>query len=63
MHLWAILLQVVPLFFSADAVNHLEIYPGLKCSYNYFLEVHTHRGERSTKELDFKINAKVYDFK
>ena len=43
----------------ADAVTHLEIYPGLQCSYNYDLVVHTHRGERSTKELNFKINAKV----
>ena len=42
-----------------DAVTHLEIYPGLQCSYNYDLVVHTHRGERSTKELNFKINAKV----
>ena len=43
-----------------DAVTHLEIYPGLECSYNYDLVVHTHRGERSTKELNFKINAKVF---
>ena len=43
-----------------DAVTRLEIYPGLQCSYNYDLVVHTHRGERSTKELNFKINAKVF---
>ncbi|XP_028399178.1 uncharacterized protein LOC114522645 isoform X2 [Dendronephthya gigantea] len=47
------------LFYLTDAVTYLEIYPGQQCSYNYDLEVHTHRGERSTKELNIKINAKV----
>lgn len=60
MHLWTIL-RVVFLFYSTDAVTHLEIHPGLRCSYNYDIVVHTHRGERSTKELNFKINAKVRD--
>jgi hypothetical protein len=46
-------------FYLTNAVTHLEIYPGLQCSYNYDLEVHAHRGERSTKELNFKINARV----
>ena len=37
----------------------LELFPDLRCSYNYDLQVHTHRGDRSTKELNFKINARV----
>ena len=36
-----------------------ELFPDLRCSYNYDLQVHTHRGDRSTKELNFKINARV----
>ena len=59
MYLLAICIQVFSVFYLTDAVTHLEIYPGLQCSYNYDLEVHTHRGERSTKELNFKINARV----
>ena len=59
MHLLVIYIQVFAAFYFTDAVTHLEIYPGLQCSYNYDLEVHTHRGERSTKELNFKINARV----
>ena len=55
----AICIQLFSIFYFTDAVTHLEIYPGVQCSYNYDLEVHTHRGERSTKELNFKINAKV----
>jgi hypothetical protein len=52
-------IQVFSVFYLTDAVTNLQIYPGLQCSYNYDLEVHTHRGERSTKELNFKINARV----
>ena len=59
MHLFTASLQIFSLLYLADAVSHLEIYPGLLCSYDYDLEVHTHRGERSTKELNFRINAKV----
>lgn len=59
MHWLAICTQIFAIVYFTDAVTHLEIYPGLQCSYNYDLVVHTHRGERSTKELNFKINAKV----
>jgi hypothetical protein len=59
MYLLAICIQVFSVFYLTDAVTHLELYPGLQCSYNYDLEVHTHRGERSTEELNFKINARV----
>ena len=56
-------LQVlVFLFYSfspTNGVSQLELLPGLQCSYNYDLEVHTHRGKRSTKELNFNINAQV----
>ena len=50
------------LFYSfsvANGIDQLDLFPGLQCSYNYDLEVHTHRGKRSTKELNFKINAQV----
>jgi hypothetical protein len=57
-------LQVlVFLFYSfslTNGIGQLDLFPGLQCSYNYDLEVHTHRGKRSTKELNFKINAQVY---
>ena len=59
MHVLLVCFNVISLFCLTGAVTHLEIYPGLQCSYNYDLEVHTHRGERSTKEINFKINAKV----
>jgi hypothetical protein len=59
MHLLLICLNVFSLFYLTEAVSRLEIHSGLQCSYNYDLEVHTHRGERSTKEVNFKINAKV----
>ena len=36
-----------------------ELFADLRCSYNYDVQVHTHRGDRSTKELNFKINARV----
>ena len=59
MYLLAICIQVFSVFYLTNAVTHLELYPGLQCSYNYDLEVHAHRGERSTKELNFKINVRV----
>ena len=60
------LLFVLNLFcsvFLTNGVKQLELIPGLKCSYNYDFEVHAHRGERTTKELNFKINAKVCLFR
>ena len=56
------LLFLINLFCSfslAKGIEQLELIPGLKCSYNYDLEVHAHRGERTTKELNFKVNAQV----
>ena len=47
------------LFSLTNAVSQLELFPGLQCSYNLDLEVHTHRGKRSTKELNFKMNGQV----
>ena len=49
-------------FSLTNAIKQLELIPGLECSYNYDLEVHAHRGERSTKELNFKLNAQVFLF-
>jgi hypothetical protein len=54
-----LLIYAFSLFYSTNGISQLELFPGLKCSYNYDLEVHTHRGERSTKELNFKINVQV----
>jgi hypothetical protein len=59
MHPWLLFIQVFSATHLIGAVTELEIYPGLQCSYSYDLEVHTHRGERSTKELNFKINTRV----
>jgi hypothetical protein len=56
-------LQVLVFLFQSfsltNGISQLELFPGLQCSYNYDLEVHTHRGERSTKEVNLKINAQV----
>ena len=57
-----VLVFLINIFYSfslTNGITQLELFPGLKCSYNYDLEVHTHRGKRSTKELNFKINAQV----
>ena len=62
MHFPALTFSVIYLFYFfslTDAVSQLKLIPGLQCSYNFDLEVHTHRGKRSTKELNFKINAQV----
>ena len=58
-----VLASLVWLFYSfalTDGVSQLQLFSGLHCTYNYDVEVHTHRGERSTKELNFKVNAQVY---
>ena len=52
-------LYVLSILYLTDGSTQLDLFPGLQCSYNYDLQVHTHRGERSTKELNFKINVKV----
>ena len=56
-------LQVLVFLFQSfsltNGISQLELFPGLQCIYNYDLEVHTHRGERSTKEVNLKINAQV----
>ena len=44
------ILQMVPRM-------QLDLFPDLQCSYNYDLQVHTHGGERSTKELNFNLNS------
>ena len=52
----------IHLFYSVsltNAVSELKLFPGLHCSYNFNLEVHAHRGKRSTKELNFKMNGQV----
>ena len=62
MHFLASTFSIIYLlyFFSLTAaVSELKLIPGLQCSYNFDLEVHTHRGKRSTKELNFRINAQV----
>ena len=46
-------------FSETNGINHLQLFPGLQCNYNYDFEVHAHRGKRSTKELNFKINTQV----
>ena len=56
----ATFISLVYAFSQTNGVSQLELFPGLKCSYNYDVEVHTHRGERSTKELNFKLNAQVF---
>lgn len=53
------LIKLLCSFSLANGIKQLELFPGLKCSYNYDLEVHAHRGERTTKELNFKVNAQV----
>ena len=58
-----VLTTLISLFYTFSVTNgasQLKLFPGLKCNYNYDIEVHTHRGERSTKELNFKLNAQVY---
>lgn len=52
-------INLIYLFSVANGIKQLDLLPGLLCSYNYDLEVHAHRGERSTKELNFKLNALV----
>ena len=62
MHFLALTFSTTYLFYLfslTDAVSQLRLIPGLQCSYDFDLEVHTHRGKRSTKELNFKINAQV----
>jgi hypothetical protein len=59
LQLLAIFLYLFYSFPVTNGIGQLELFPGLQCSYNYDLEVHTHRGKRSTKELHFKINAQV----
>ncbi len=48
LNILAILIKLFFSFFGTNGINQLELFPGLQCSYNYDLELHTHRGKHST---------------